>query len=70
MINSVDIWLSGGAKISNENLYDNPKIQFFLKEVKDYFLSLSIEDIQLAYSKINCLNWNGFMQKILLIWII
>ena len=58
MINSVDIWLSGGAKISNENLYDNPKIQFFLKEVKDYFLSLSIEDMpiedmQLAYSKIN-----------------
>ena len=37
MINSVDIWLSGGAKISNENLYDNPKIQFFLKEVKIIF---------------------------------
>ncbi|WP_308025172.1 hypothetical protein [Neisseria oralis] len=63
MINSVDIWLSGGAKISNENLYDNPKIQFFLKEVKDYFLSLSIEDIQLAYSKINLSELEWFYAK-------
>lgn len=68
MINSVDIWLSGGAKISNENLYDNPKIQFFLKEVKDYFLSLSIEDVpiedmQLAYSKINLSELEWFYAK-------
>ncbi|QEY26240.1 hypothetical protein [Neisseria zalophi] len=47
----------------NENLYDDPKIQLFLQETKDYFLSLSIEDIQLAYSRINLAELEWFYAR-------